>query len=566
MIIPPKYDTRILQFFDKYKILNSKGTKFEWYKHPFLVDPLCDWSQVQGVNKCAQVGWSETMIVKALFAAMFYKLNIIYTLPSDSFIENFVPPKVDKIVDMNPVFKHVSGKQTLKKIRTLEPNEKGNKDYRYIYFMGAHNAEAKGKKSGTAKGIAISADIKIHDEASRSDESIILQMKSRLADSLYKAEWYFDNPNLPNQGADAIYRNSDQKHWFIRCPHCNYPQYLAWARLDKMEFVSGTHHTWIDVERMKIICGKCRKGISDEARLSGEWVRKKRDKEISGYWLNQLCYVDHTVKELYELDENPKVSRDFFNNFVLGLPYIGSDVNISREHITNNLNGDVNLLHGNAMGIDQGKVKWYVIGNKQGIFKVGYTESWEEIEFLFNKYNCTAVCDALPFPREPKRMANKYRGRFFRAYYKPEKNQSEYAKFSPKTDLGAVLIKRNEMIDNVVDKIVTENLPIQAPLSELEDFINHWTAMNRIVEMDAEMNQRFNWLETGPDHLVHATIYMQTALLKANIGETVIGNKQGKKTDIARQAVLVDNERIQAPSIIEDALKHIDKKYGRYGQ
>lgn len=563
-MIPPIYDDRVLKFIDKYSILNSKGTRFEWKEHSFLIDPLCDWTPVQAVNKCAQVGWSETMILKVLFASMFYKLNVIYTLPSDSFVENFVPPKVDKILEMNRVFKGVTGKQTLKKVKTIKKNEKGQTDYRYIFFMGAHNTEAKGKKSSTSKGVSISADIKVHDEASRSDESILLQMKSRTADSDYKGEWLFDNPDIPNKGADAIYRNSDQNHWFIKCPGCNYRQFIAWARLDKMEFKSGSHHTWIDAEKELLLCGRCKKPIPDEARIAGEWVKKWREKSARGYWLNQLCYVKHTVAELLLLEEDPKVTKSYFNNFVLGLPYVGSDVNISRENITSNLNGDVNLLENNVMGIDQGKVKWYVIGNKQGIFKVGYTESWSEIEFLFNKYNCVAVCDALPFPREPKRMANKYRGRFFRSYYKPEKNQSEYAKFSPKTDLGAVLIKRNEMIDNVVDRIITNNFPIQAPLSELEDYINHWTVMNRVVEMDSEMNERFNWVETGPDHLVHATVYMEVALLKAGGGRAIVASKQNKADNIAREAVLVDNNTIQAPNIIQNAIKNIDKKYNRY--
>lgn len=508
----------VLKWVDSNGMVNSAGKPFEWFYHSFLLEPLCDFHPRQGVNKSAQVGWSETMVLKAMFMAKEKKYNIIYTLPTDQFLQRFVTPKVDPIIENNYILNtNVQGGVTLKQIG------KG-KDQRYIYFMGAFNSQSSGNKELSSKGVSVTADLLIHDEASRSDQFILNQMISRTENSEYKGRWLFDNPSTPGKGADSIYKISDQKHWFITCSRCGHKQYLDWARLDKHNFKKGSIHAYVDTEKKEFICGKCAKPIRNQDRITGEWVAKYPSKgdDYRGYWLSQLCYVQHNVEDILLKDESPTYPKSQFFNYVLGKPYIGSDVRVSRSNIIANMNGEVNKLQGNAMGIDQGKVKWYCIGNHEGLIKVGYTESWEEIEFLFNKYECKAVCDALPYQAEPKRLATKYPGRFFRAFYKPESDQSELAKFSPKNDRGVVLIRRNEMFDELANKIVKGNYPIQATIEELEDLISHWENIVRVVDEDTHGNERFKWERISDDHLAHASLYMEVAKQKTTVNDVTV--------------------------------------------
>lgn len=529
----------IFYWINQNNLKNSKGEPFEWSKHTFLKEPLMDMHPIQGVNKSAQVGWSETMIAKSLYLAKEKKMNIIYALPHYQFLERFVPPKVNPIIEYNPIFADVSGGIGLKQISFKDSD--GLQKKRYIYFMGTFNSKSKAQQEESSTAVSITADLVISDEASRSDQFVLSQLVSRTENSDYRGRWYFDNPTYPNRGSDYIFQRSDKKYWIIKCRRCNYRQYLDWFRLDKYPWEKGTNHCFIDTERKLYICGGCGKSINEGEILLGEWVPMKPSiTEFRGYWLNQLCYVQHNVTDILQKEEDPKMPKSVFYNFVLGKPYVGSDVRVSRENLINNITGDINKLKGNTMGVDQGNIKWFVIGNEQGIFLKGHTQDWREIEQLHNKYNCVTICDALPFQAEPKNLEEKYHGKFFRAFYKPESDQAEIAQFK---DNGTVLIRREEAFDMIVDKIMQRKLPINIKQAELEDFIKHWSSLIRIVEEDKLGNNRFYWERIDDDHLAHATLYQQMALLRASSegSEVMTYKKQGNN--------LIENVNPNLPSL-----------------
>lgn len=497
---------------------NSMGEPFEWYRHQFLLEPLTDWHPNQAVNKSAQVGWSETMIIKAFYMLQELHMNIAYTLPTEEFLNSFVTPKVDPIIDNNRIFRDISGGVGLKEVPYKM--EDGTTNKRFIYFKGAHNPKGKTEKETSSKGVSYTVDALIHDEASRSDQDVLQQMRSRVENSQFQYRWLFDNPTYPGLGADGVFKLSDQRYWVVKCQHCGWRQYLDWIRLDNYEFKRNAAHCFIDPERKIFVCSHCGQDIDDEARITGEWVAKKPSiTDYRGYWLSQLCYVQHSVASIMKKDDDPKYPKSQFNNFVLGKPYIGSDVKVTREKIVANLSNGVNRLQDNAMGIDQGTVKWYVIGNQQGIFKVGSTKDWGEIETLIDTYNVKFVTDALPDQYDTKRIVSERPGRGWRAFYKPEKDQAELAKFSPEKQPHIVLIRREEMFDILANEINTGKFPIQVSIHELDDFIRHWESIVRIVETDSTDNQRFHWERIDDDHLAHATLYWKVAMMKVQIGK-----------------------------------------------
>lgn len=542
-------DPEIYNWIHGQKLKNSKGEPFEWYKHKFLVEPLCDMHPRQGINKSAQVGWSELTIIKCLYLAKEKKLNIIYTLPTDQFLEKFVPPKVNPIIDYNVPFQNITGGQSLKRVPVTLPD--GMKAERYIYFMGTFSSKAKTSQEESSKGISVTADLLVHDEASRSDGFIISQLTSRVENSDYGGRWLFDNPTYPNMGSDYLFQRSDKRYWIVRCRRCGHRQWMDWYRLDEHEFRKGSNHCWVDPERGKFICGGCAKSLNEGDIIQGEWVATKPSiTDTRGYWLNQLCYVQHNVPKIIAKEEDPKMPKSVFWNFVLGKPYVGSDVKIGRQNIINNLKGGVNLLENNYMGIDQGNKKHYVIGNAQGIFLTGSTDSWEEVEKLFNKYNCIAVSDALPYQQYPKYMAKKYPGRFFRAFYKPESDQAEIAKFKESNGDAVVLIRREEAFDMLVDKIMTGMHPITMSLFDLEEYIKHWGSLIRTIEEDDLGNQRFHWERIDDDHLAHCDLYHEIAkLLQPSTNSIVAG--YNKQAETRREAIDMQNYGPEIEDLVE---------------
>lgn len=535
-----EFDDRIFEWIAQNELKNSKGETFEWKDHWFLVDPLCDWHPYQGYNKASQLGASESIgVLKSIYSAKELGYNVIYTLPTDKFLFKFVPPKVDQIINNNPLFSDIKGGTTLKQVQVEISEEE--KAQRFVYFLGTFSSKSSDHIEESDKGISVTADIHIADEASRSDQFILGQMSSRLDNSDYGAIWEFDNPVYPGMGADAIFAESDQRHWMIKCSHCGYSQHLDWYRLDQFDFETGTGHCFIDPETKSYVCGKCRKDISDEDRLNGEWVAKFPDvKDKRGYWMPQMIYVKHTAAKLLAKESRPNFDKSQFYNFALGKPYIGSEVMITKKDIVKNIAivGN-NYLHEMAMGVDQGSTLTWVLGNKKGITSVGQTDDWEEIDRIRRQNDATMVVDNLPYTYHPNKMVTLYPRKVFRAIFDNDAPQSEIVKFfDRKEDKNRVLIKREQAFEIIANKIIDTEFPILCGLDQLEDFIKQWERLVRIIEEDTRDNKKFRWIKVKtPCDYPFATLYFWVALMKAGTGSVEVGQIDKQGDDARRVAV-----------------------------
>lgn len=125
------------------------GDKLELHDRKYLIDVFQDNRPSIVVKKSAQVAFSTTFIIKAFHLARFAHMNIGYTLPTKTIVQDFVKPKVNPIILQNPAIKKeiVEDSQTLKKVRD-----------RFIYFRGAFEEK---------QAISISLDCLLMDEVDR---------------------------------------------------------------------------------------------------------------------------------------------------------------------------------------------------------------------------------------------------------------------------------------------------------------------------------------------------------------------------------------------------------------
>src|SRR3990167_9699667 len=149
-------DNGILDWMSEKKIRNEKGDLIEFDSHPFLIDIYDDKSQNLTVMKAAQVGMSTCQILKNHRDAKRYKMDIIYTLPTDNDVRVFVGGKVNRIIANNPpMLKDVADKDS------IEQKQVGNS---MIYFRGTWTKKA---------AIMVTADRLVHDEKDSSKLDII---------------------------------------------------------------------------------------------------------------------------------------------------------------------------------------------------------------------------------------------------------------------------------------------------------------------------------------------------------------------------------------------------------
>lgn len=583
-------DENIIAWIINNDIKTERGQSFDFEKFSFMIDPYLDWTPQQGTRKCSQIGWSVMTNLKLFYAAKFgipgymphLGANVIYTLPSDEDVNMFVPSKTDLLVQNNLVLKEYirdASKAGKVDVDSIKRKQLGNS---MVYF--------KGTRSRTA-AIMLTADLLIHDEADRSEKHIIEQYESRTAQSLYKGKWIFSNPSVPNMPADVLYQLSDQKHWFIKCEHCGAWQYLAWVKTSEVTpyYDSADPHSFVDDKNGLYICGKCTAPISDENRMRGKWVAKNKS-NISGYWVTHLMCSWISCKELLFLEKTK--TKDYFMNFVLGLPYIGSDTVVDSQTIVNNIVlDDPAWVRGQvSLGVDNGDIKHWVLMNAKGVFAYGKTKSWDTIEALIKKYDPWTVIDLNPYPTKARELAKKYR-KVRCSFYVDNNKSLNLFEFGDNKGTNMVYPARERMMDWLVEYIASGNLPFLRAKAYWEEYISHWETMYRAEligqkkadeanSMARALGQvRSSWLSsTGMDHYCHATLYAaigyirllggQAQVLKGGtsqnlaaisrelggVKKAVVTNEQGQQVinktipDLTRLALLKKKKRSGAMS------------------
>ena len=503
-LMKASWQYEILFWLEDNEVKAEKGNLIEFKNHRFLQDIYEDWTPVQVSRKASQIGYSTMEILKSLWAAKYKNWNIIYLLPSFSDVGQFVPSKVNPIIQNNLQLSNwTKDKDTILQKKVASS---------FIYYRGTVSSKTQREKMESAVGTMFTADLLSIDESDRCDQIILEQYESRLEASDFKGKWYFSNPTVPGTLTQKLWEQSDQKHWFVECSHCGHYQWLDYFKN-------------IDREREIFVCQKCKKEISDETRRNGFWV-KKYDKEISGYYLpHQICpWV--SAKEMLEQERTK--TKQYFYNFILGLPYRGSDIVVDKELLLKNIvYGEPNIKVKNVMGVDTGLTQHYLLGNEQGIFKFGSTKDWDEIEFLMKKYDVLAVFDALGDLTQPRKLRDKYRGKVWLCYFKRDRDTPEAIKWQGKE--MAVYADRSKTIQRVIDDFVDEKLRFYEMTPEdLIEYIEHWKTLYQFTEKDSLGIERKIWETEGENHYLFATIYFWLGLLKRGRGESIGWRREEK--------------------------------------
>lgn len=484
---------------------------FEFYDHRFLLDYLADDHRHKVSKKASQIGETVGELFDDFHLAIHRKMNVIHTLHTSDVIKGFVRPKV------NPLIQH---NQSIKQHMTVD--SEGLKQFRdnFVYFRGA-NSESQ--------AISISADVLKIDEKDRSDAHVVEMFQSRLDFSEFKWIREFSNPSSIGFGVDDTYGKSDQRHWFVKCHHCNYNMYMDFEKeMGALSMDAYTHY--VDKERKIYACGKCDKELSDADRTNGEWVAKypSRDK-IHGYWFSQMMAPWFTAAEILDKYENNSI--EYFYNFVLGKAWTPSDLIVNRETILRATAPSTIPKTQVAIGVDQNvNEQIWVAGTPQGIFAHGRTKSWEDLERIKLTYNAIVVCDPMPYTTMPKIMADKYNDWYMCRF----KNMDGLSVIDWKGSV--VYADRTRLLDIVANEITEAKLLFREHPTALEDYIADWSNLYRTTVEKEDGRMISTWLkkENKESDFSFATAYFRVALSRLLGGGTQmiepIGYDDAKKT------------------------------------
>ena len=507
-------DHSIIAWIRENDIRNEKGDKIEFFDHPYLYDIYLDESQLLVVVKCAQCGLSTCSCLKNHYDAKHRKMDIIYTLPTDSDVPVFVGGKVNRIIANNTCMAaDVADKDS------IEQKAIGRS---MIYYRGTWTAK---------KAIMITADRLVHDEKDSSNLKVVHEYKARLdSPSSLKQIHTFSHPSYPGSGVDEEWRKSDQKEWVITCPACAKEQYLSWSTTDPRKMS-------VDLINKEYVCKRCHAVLSDDNRRKGKWVAKYRKDEkhpYSGYHISQLMSPRISAKEIAEKWQDvldSKQTEEYFTNKVLGLPYSGSGNVVTQDLIMGNVTQEPNLYDGRLIcGVDTGIKLRYVIGNKAGLLGFGEMSDYEphkpepgdprpevklekSLEYFLVKFpKLVMVIDQGGDIIGSRKLQKKYPGRVFLCFYKRDAKGQKLIRWGDKDEFGSVIADRNRMMQLVIDEFKERRIPLQGTENDWYDYWLHWSHIYRTEEVNGLGVTERVWCRNDRDDWCHATIYWRIGI------------------------------------------------------
>jgi hypothetical protein len=508
----------------KHQIKNEVGLPLDFEKRKFLWDMYNDLSPHQVLLKPPQIGATVMNTVKSMYVAHKLGRQIIYTLPTQGDVSDMVGGSINRIIAQNPVLM-----SWVKDHDTVEQKSIGDS---MIFYRGTFTSK---------QAMMIPSGLNIHDEVDASDPAVITQYETRLqAQEDGGWRWYFSHPSLSGHGVDVYWQQSDQKQWYITCHECQEEQTLTWPES-------------IDTEKEAYVCRSCRCVIPDENRVQGKWKNKDGiawtgeiagDYEFSGWHVSQLMLYNKSAEDILKAYNDPQKDKQYFYNYVLGLPYAGSDDRIEPAVVLRNCVDEVNEQEGRIIiGADTGHGIHYVLMNKQGVFHYGHDPEitpqrtpYDTIRGFLNRFpTSVALFDQGGDLIGVRQLQKEYPGRVFLCFYRKDRKSVDMVKWGQEDEYWKVEVDRNRFITLMVEQLRDiGRIRLNGSRDDWEPFAQHFGTLYREKITSKETREKDNrelygseyvWKRTGADHWAHALGYAIVGFQRFGGGEmaTIVG-------------------------------------------
>lgn len=485
------------------EIKTSSGFPFEFDNHLFMQDIVDDMSPLQVGLKPPQIGWSETLMVKTFYMAAKKEKDIIFTLPTATDRDDMVGSKVNRIIAQNPILQKM-----VKDHDTIEQKVVGS---HIIHYRGTFSAKS---------AMMVSSDLNVHDETDSSDPEVLTQYENRLEAKANGMRWYFSHPSLSGHGVDVYWQMSNKREWFITCPTCKGEQVLTWPEN-------------IDMERKVYICSVCKEELTDKTRKLGVW-KPTAEGKFSGYHISQMMCSWISAEKIIDAFHDPLKDKQFFYNYVLGLPYIGSEDRIEPKTVLMNCvdvpNDYYDVKDRVIIGCDTGLGIHYTLMNSQGVFLYGEeteitaTKSpYDKIKsFLRTFEHSIAMLDKGGELQGSVQLRAEFPGRVFLCTYQKDKKSMDYVEWGTDDNFGIVKIDRNRQMTLLVEQMRDiGRFRLNGTKEEWKEWADMFANIYREkIEVDSKPGKddktlygnEWVWKRNGPDHWVHSLLYAMVGM------------------------------------------------------
>ena len=484
-----------------------------------------DWLQCDAPRQCfikgAQIGASESLVLKTLHGMIHgkYRAGALYLFPTRDDVGDFSKARFDPLIENNACIKYYVQNTDSKNIKQIG---KG-----FLYLRGARASKSIGgikKSSSQLKGIPV--DRLVFDERDEMEDSMVVLGEERVNHSQIKDELgrkgeiiYLGTPTIPDFGIDALYKESDQRVWFIECQKCRKETALD------LEFPNGL--TRLQNGMVIRTCVHCGAPIHP---VFGHWrpLYPQKSKELVGWWISQLnaAYTDPTV--ILNLYENPPFGDlSEVMNSKLGRAYIPAENRLTPQEVYSCCGDDpMRLSHEGptCMGVDVGIKLHTVIAertthNSLKVVWMGRLDTFSDLHDIAQKFHVrSAVIDIRPETRKVREFQRAETFQIFGCEYIEQKvgsiswDEKDYV----------VKVNRTEICDASHDLVIERGrLVLPRRNEEMEEFAREMCNIAKVLIEDSDTGLRvYRYKNLGtnkPDHYRHAMNYCLMAAERCGV-------------------------------------------------
>jgi hypothetical protein len=489
----------------KGKPYRFNGTKPQ-QKRAFLRQLLADESQQKTYQKSRQCGVSENSVSEILFLADKYDYKkFMYVFPTHGQMQDFVKTRIEPAIEESPylktlITKHKAASVKLKHIKNCD-----------VLFRS-------GSKASLGEGVDV--DGVFFDERDRMSTSILDAFRESLTSSELGYIRDISTPSIPGMGVNLSFEQSDKKHWFVRCTKC--------GKMQNLSFPESIVKVKVD-NRHTFKCKFCG-GYDCIDRNDGEWVSEITEVKMpwSGYQVSQLDCSWISADQI--IDKKNRMIPQLFFNYVLGKPYIGSNILISQQQLTSSMQRGYDVVSRTGKivaGVDWGDISWIIIGmitSEEKVLLLHYERMafsdpemhHKRVSELLTQFKVDMlVCDAGYGKDRNAELMKRHPGKVWSCVYIPDNSNTRQVENIWNQNLRRVTVNRTVTL-KVMARAWTQkefiyplSLVMNNPISMV--YMSHLKSLAIILE-ELEENKLWERVgHTGPDHFAHATNYLLIA-------------------------------------------------------
>lgn len=286
---PEDKSISIDQWADKYRFLSSVSSsepgRYRTSRTPYakrIMEELSPSSSVKKivVQKGSQLGFSEIALNALGYYIDISPRPILYLLPTDNLVKSFNVQRVEPFLDSTP---RVSNKISKKHAKTGANTAHQKTFPGGIWFNLSANSAAN--VCSMPIGVFFGDEVDRYPQNVDGEGDVIQLAEDRTKTFDNKKIYVFGTPTKKSTSIiEKQFLKSDQKYFYVPCPHCGKKQ--------KLEF-NNLRWNKENPDEVFYSCSNCGEAISEDFKTQmleqGEWIAHKPEvTDISGFHINAL--------------------------------------------------------------------------------------------------------------------------------------------------------------------------------------------------------------------------------------------------------------------------------------